>query len=48
MTKIILISAFPPMIHGIGSYTKYLSDTLYKKGCDCGIISFDPYACEFP
>ena len=48
MTKIIFISAFPPMIHGIGSYTKYLSDALYKKGCDCGIISFDPNACDFP
>ena len=48
MTKIIFMSAFPPMIHGIGSYTKYLMDALYEKGCDCGIISFDPYACEFP
>ncbi|TKJ23478.1 MAG: hypothetical protein CEE42_11960 [Promethearchaeota archaeon Loki_b31] len=48
MTKIIFMSAFPPMIHGIGSYTKYLVDALYKKGCECGIISFDPYACEFP
>ena len=48
MTKIIFMSAFPPMIHGIGSYTKYLLDSLYEKGCDCGIISFDPYACEFP
>lgn len=48
MTKIIFMSAFPPMIHGIGSYTKYLVDALYKKGCECGVISFDPYACEFP
>jgi len=48
MTKIIFMSAFPPMIHGIGSYTKYLLDSLYKKGCDCGIISFDPSTCEFP
>ncbi|MHA2010188.1 MAG: hypothetical protein ACXACO_21080 [Promethearchaeota archaeon] len=48
MTKIIFMSAFPPMIHGIGSYTKYLMDALYEKGCDCAIISFDPYACEFP
>ena len=48
MTKIIFMSVFPPMIHGIGSYTKYLVDSLYKKGCDCGIISFDPYSCEFP
>ena len=48
MTKIIFMSAFPPMIHGIGSYTKYLVDSLYDKGCDCGIISFDPFACEFP
>ncbi|MCK4688530.1 MAG: hypothetical protein KAT66_10400, partial [Candidatus Lokiarchaeota archaeon] len=48
MTKIIFLSGFPPMIHGIGSYTKYLVDVLYEKGCDCGIISFDPYACEFP
>ena len=48
MTKIIFMSAFPPMIYGIGSYTKYLVDSLYDKGCDCGIISFDPFACEFP
>ncbi len=48
MTKIIFTSAFPPMIHGIGSYTKYLVDSLYEKSCDCGIISFDPYTCEFP
>jgi len=48
MTKIIFLSGFPPMIHGIGSYTKYLADVLYEKGCDCGIISFDPNTCEFP
>ena len=48
MTKIIFMSAFPPMIHGIGSYTKYLVDAMCEKDCDCGIISFDPYACNFP
>ena len=48
MTKIIFLSGFPPMIHGIGSYTKYLADVLYEKGCDCGIISFDSSTCEFP
>ena len=42
------MSAFPPMIHGIGSYTKYLVDAMCEKDCDCGIISFDPYACQFP
>lgn len=42
------MSAFPPMIHGIGSYNKYLADSLYDKGCDCGIISFDPFTCEIP
>jgi hypothetical protein len=36
------------MIHGIGSYTKYLVDAMCEKDCDCGIISFDPYACKFP
>ncbi len=48
MTKIIFLSGFPPMIHGIGSYTKYLVDAMCEKDCDCGIISFDPYACKFP
>lgn len=48
MTKIVFMSAFPPMMHGIGSYTKYLIDFLYKRGNDCGIISFNPYTCEFP
>ena len=48
MTKIIFMSAFPPMIHGIGSYTKYLVDAMCEKDCDCAIISFDPYTCKFP
>ena len=47
MTKIIFTSAFPPMIHGIGSYTKYLVDSLYEKGCSSGIISFALNTCEF-
>lgn len=48
MIKIIFLSGFPLMIHGIGSYTKYLVDALCEKDCDCGVISFDPNACEFP
>ena len=48
MTKIIFTSAFPPMIYGIGSYTKYLVDSLYEKSCYCWITTFDPYTCEFP
>lgn len=45
--KINFLSAFPPMIHEIGSYTNYLMDCLYEKKIDCEVIGFNLNSSEF-